>query len=118
VTASAPHAGLGASGPWIDGVVAKHRDLRYRGARRELLGELRPRVATLGGHPWEHGLLLAGGPTGRLRGAAGRWSPEEMGQDWTPVRPERACEVALIGSASAPAALCVVAGFLLLDSCL
>ena len=49
---------------------------------------------TLEGHPWEHGFLLAGGPAGRLRGAAGRWSPEEMEQDWTPVRPELVCEIA------------------------
>jgi len=61
--------------------------------RRELLVELRPLVTTLEEHPWEQGFLLAGGPTGRLPGAAGRWSPE-MEQDWTPVRPERVCEVA------------------------
>jgi ATP-dependent DNA ligase len=62
--------------------------------RRELLGELRPLVTSLEGHPWERGFLLPGSPTGRLRGAAGRWSPEEMEQDWTPVRPELVCEVA------------------------
>jgi ATP-dependent DNA ligase len=134
----------------IDGVVAKHRELRYEPGRRqmvkvkrertaecvvggfrwfvdrplpsslllglyddggdlrhvgiassfsearrhELLAELRPRATALEAHPWEHGFLLAGSPTGRLRGAAGRWSPEEMEQDWTPVRPELVCEVA------------------------
>jgi ATP-dependent DNA ligase len=62
--------------------------------RRVLLEELRPLVTTLAGHPWEQGFLLAGSPTGRLRGAAGRWSPEEMEQDWTPLRPELVCEVA------------------------
>ena len=61
--------------------------------RRQLLAELRPLVTALEGHPWEHGFLLSGGATGRLRGAAGRWSPDEMEQDWTPVRPERVCEV-------------------------
>jgi ATP-dependent DNA ligase len=62
--------------------------------RHELLAELRPRATALSGHPWEHGFLLAGSPTGRLRGAAARWSAEEMEQDWTPVRPELVCEVA------------------------
>ena len=64
------------------------------GRRRELLAELRPLVTSLEGHPWERGFLLPGSPTGRLRGAAGRWSPEEMEQDWTPLRPELVCEVA------------------------
>jgi ATP-dependent DNA ligase len=62
--------------------------------RRELLEELRPLVVPLAGHPWEHGFLLAGSPMGRLKGAAGRWSPAEMEQDWTPVAPMRVCEVA------------------------
>jgi ATP-dependent DNA ligase len=137
-------------GAGIDGVVAKHRELRYEPGRREmvkvkrertadcvvagfrwlvdrplpsslllglfgedsslrhvgiassfsetrrrtLLEELRPHVTPLAGHPWEHGFLLAGSPTGRLPGAAGRWAPEEMEQDWTPVVPELVCEVA------------------------
>jgi ATP-dependent DNA ligase len=136
------------AGRGIDGVVAKHRDLRYEPGRREmvkvkrertaecvvggfrwlvdrplpsslllglydggvlrhvgiasafsearrrqLLGELRPHATALEGHPWEYGFLLAGSPIGRLRGAAGRWAPEEMEQDWTPVRPELVCEV-------------------------
>ena len=61
--------------------------------RRELLERLRPLCVPLAGHPWEHGFLLAGSPAGRLRGAAGRWAPEEMEQDWTPVAPELVCEV-------------------------
>jgi ATP-dependent DNA ligase len=61
--------------------------------RRALLEELRPHVTALSGHPWERGFLLGGGATGKLRGAAGRWSPEEMPQDWTPVVPELVCEV-------------------------
>jgi ATP-dependent DNA ligase len=62
--------------------------------RRELLEELRPHVTELSGHPWERGFLLGGGATGKLRGAAGRWSPEEMEQDWTPLVPNLVCEVA------------------------
>jgi ATP-dependent DNA ligase len=135
-------------GPGIDGVVAKHRELRYEPGRRQmikvkrertadcvvagfrwlidrplpsslllglyggdalqhvgiasaftearrrrLLEELRPHVTDLAGHPWEDGFLLAGSPTGRLRGAAGRWSPQEMEQDWTPLVPRLVCEV-------------------------
>jgi ATP-dependent DNA ligase len=62
--------------------------------RRALLDEIRPYVTDLAGHPWERGFLLGGGTTGKLRGAAGRWSPDEMELDWTPLRPELACEVA------------------------
>jgi ATP-dependent DNA ligase len=72
------------------GIVSSFSEAR----RRELLEELRPLVTQLAGHPWEEGFLLAGSPTGRLRGAGGRWSPEEMEQDWTPLRPELVCEVA------------------------
>jgi ATP-dependent DNA ligase len=66
------------------------------GARRqrEIAAELIPRIVPLEGHPWEHGFLLAGGAGGRLAGAAGRWSPEEMEQDWIPVAPALVCEVA------------------------
>jgi ATP-dependent DNA ligase len=59
----------------------------------QLLGELRPLRVPLEGHPWERGFLLAGSPTGRLRGAAGRWTPE-MTMDWVPVAPIRVAEVA------------------------
>jgi len=64
-----------------------------RRLQQELLDVLRPIVVPLAGHPWERGFLLAGGATGRLRGSAGRWSPD-MTQDWTPVRVELVCEVA------------------------
>jgi ATP-dependent DNA ligase len=57
-----------------------------------LLAELRPRVAPLEGHPWEHGFLVGGGAVGRLRGAAGRWVPG-MTMDWTPVAPVLVAEV-------------------------
>jgi ATP-dependent DNA ligase len=61
--------------------------------RHALLEEVRPHIVPLAGHPWEHGFLLAGGPTGRLRGAAARWSPEDRELDWTPLAPDLVCEV-------------------------
>jgi ATP-dependent DNA ligase len=61
--------------------------------RRDLLAELGPLIVPIEGHPWEHGFLLAGGPTGRLKGSAGRWTPE-MDLEWTPITPERVAEVA------------------------
>jgi ATP-dependent DNA ligase len=63
-----------------------------RTQRIALVGELAPLAAPLGGHPWERGFLLAGGPMGRLKGAAGRWMPG-MPLDWVPLRPERVAEV-------------------------
>lgn len=62
--------------------------------RRELLEAVRPHFTTLENHPWERGFLLTGGALGRLRGAAARWSAEEMELDWTPLSPELVCEVA------------------------
>jgi ATP-dependent DNA ligase len=62
--------------------------------RHELLDELRRHVVPLAGHPWAHGFLVTGSPIGRLKGAAARWSPEEMAQDWTPVAADLVCEVA------------------------
>jgi ATP-dependent DNA ligase len=72
------------------GIVSSFSEAR----RGNLLEELRPYVMDLAGHPWERGFLLGGGSTGKLPGAAGRWSPEEMEPDWTPLRPELVCEVA------------------------
>ena len=136
-------------GGGVDGVVAKHRDLRYRPgvramvkvkrertadcvvagfrrlgelpvvsslmlglydesdrlahvgvvtafpveARRALHEELMRLASPLAGHPWERGFLLEGGPMGRLKGSAGRWTPE-MGLDWQPLAPVRVAEVA------------------------
>src|SRR5215210_3739241 len=62
--------------------------------REQLLKELRPLVVGLEGHPWENGFLTAGSRIGRLKGAAARWVPGEMEQDWTAVEPARVCEVA------------------------
>jgi ATP-dependent DNA ligase len=61
--------------------------------RRELIDELSPHVVPLAGHPWERGFLVCGGATGRLPGAAGRWTPG-MGLDWVPLEPVLVCEVA------------------------
>jgi ATP-dependent DNA ligase len=62
------------------------------GRRRELVAELRPFIAPLSGHPWEHGFLVGGGRLGHLPGAAGRWTPADE-RDWIPLRPELVCEV-------------------------
>ena len=64
-----------------------------RAARRELATALRPLVTDLAGHPWEHGFGLEGGALGRLKGTAGRWTPD-LPRDWVPLRPERVAEVA------------------------
>jgi ATP-dependent DNA ligase len=61
--------------------------------RRELAALLRPLSVRLQGHPWARGFGLGRSPVGRLPGAAGRWDPAEMEQDWIPVRPELVCEV-------------------------
>jgi ATP-dependent DNA ligase len=63
-----------------------------RERRRRLADELRPLAVTLEGHPWQHGFLTGGGPTGRLAGAAGRWTPD-MSLDWLPLAPTRVLEV-------------------------
>ena len=64
---------------------------RARGA--ELLRDVEPHVVALERHPWEQGFLLEGGPTGRLKGAAGRWRPG-MAMDWIPLAPSLVAEVA------------------------
>jgi ATP-dependent DNA ligase len=64
-----------------------------RARRAELRQELAPLVTGLEGHPWEHGFGLEGGALGRLKGTAGRWTPD-LPRDWLPVRPERVAEVA------------------------
>ena len=63
-----------------------------RSVQAALTRDVRPLVAQLEGHPWEEGFLAAGGPTGRLKGAAGRWMPG-MTMDWVPLAPTRVCEV-------------------------
>jgi ATP-dependent DNA ligase len=61
--------------------------------RERLLEEVAPLAAPLDGHPWERGFLVSGGAMGRLKGAAGRWTPE-MERDWVPLAPTLVCEVA------------------------
>lgn len=61
--------------------------------RVALLRELFPLRVPLEEHPWRNGFALEGGPTGRLRGAGGRWAPG-MSLDWVPLAPVRVCEVA------------------------
>jgi len=61
--------------------------------RLELLRELAPLEVPLEAHPWERGFLLEGSAMGRLRGAAARWSPQEMELDWVPLAPLRVCEI-------------------------
>jgi ATP-dependent DNA ligase len=63
-------------------------------ARRALYDLLAPDAVPLAGHPWQRGFNVGHSPVGRLRGSAGRWDPGEMAQDWTPLAPQRACEVA------------------------
>ena len=60
--------------------------------RAQLREELGPLVVPLPGHPWEHGFGLEGGALGRLKGTAGRWTPDQP-RDWVPVRPARVAEV-------------------------
>jgi ATP-dependent DNA ligase len=60
--------------------------------RHAILAELGPLIVPLPGHPWERGFLLGGGNVGRLKGSAGRWTPD-MEQEWTPIAPERVVEV-------------------------
>jgi ATP-dependent DNA ligase len=60
--------------------------------RRALFEELSLLGVPLHGHPWQLGFGIERRPMGRLRGAAGAWTPELV-QDWVPVRPERVCEV-------------------------
>jgi ATP-dependent DNA ligase len=60
--------------------------------RRELFELLAPLAVPLEGHPWERGFLTEGGALGRLRGSAGRWTPE-MSHDWVPVRPDLVAEI-------------------------
>jgi ATP-dependent DNA ligase len=70
------------------GVVAQ----MAKAQRLQLRDELAPLVTDLDGHPWEQGFGLEGGALGRLKGTAGRWTPD-MVRDWVPLRPERVAEV-------------------------
>jgi ATP-dependent DNA ligase len=60
--------------------------------RAALFEQLRTLVVPLEGHPWERGFGLEGGALGRLKGTAGRWTPD-MRRDWVPLRPDLVAEV-------------------------
>ncbi|HET7026663.1 MAG TPA: ATP-dependent DNA ligase [Candidatus Limnocylindrales bacterium] len=60
--------------------------------RIRLFEELSPLRIPLETHPWREGFLIGASPLGRLRGSAGRWTPD-MEHDWVPLAPERVVEV-------------------------
>jgi ATP-dependent DNA ligase len=61
--------------------------------RQDVSRALAPLVQDdLAGHPWEHGFALEGGPQGRLKGSAGRWSPD-LPRDWFALPPVVVAEV-------------------------
>jgi ATP-dependent DNA ligase len=61
--------------------------------RRSLVGELLPHVVPLEAHPWRDGFLIGASPLGRLKGSAGRWTPD-MEHDWIPLDGSLVAEVA------------------------
>jgi ATP-dependent DNA ligase len=60
--------------------------------RERFLEELSPSAIPLSQHPWAGGFAIDPSPLGRLKGAAGRWTPD-MAMDWVPIRLDRVCEV-------------------------
>jgi ATP-dependent DNA ligase len=70
------------------GVVSSFKEQQ----RRELFDELRRIVIPLADHPWKDGFVINASAVGRLRGAAGRWTPDTPA-DWIAIRPERVVEV-------------------------
>jgi ATP-dependent DNA ligase len=83
------------------GLYDEARSLRHVGVvtsfphedRVVLPGVLAPLAVPLEQHPWRGGFLIERSPLGRLKGSAGRWTPE-MEHDWVPLRPERVIEAA------------------------
>ena len=94
-------AGPGAVASLLLGLYDEAGKLRHVGVsssftgklRRELWETVRPWVVPLEGHPWQHGFGIQPRPMGRLRGAAGVWTPDLV-QDWVPLAPALVCEVA------------------------
>jgi ATP-dependent DNA ligase len=92
--------GRRAVGSLLLGLYDGRRELRHIGvasslserARERFLEELSPEAIPLEDHPWAAGFLIEPSPLGRLKGAAGRWTPD-MAMDWVPIRPDRVCEV-------------------------
>jgi ATP-dependent DNA ligase len=60
--------------------------------RERFLDELSPLAIPLDAHPWANGFAIEASPLGRLKGAAGRWTPD-MAMDWVPIALTRVCEV-------------------------
>jgi ATP-dependent DNA ligase len=89
-----------AIGSLLLGLYDEHGRLRHIGvassfseaARARFLDELSASAITLPEHPWAEGFLIDPSPLGRLKGAAGRWTPD-MAMDWVPIRLDRVCEV-------------------------
>jgi ATP-dependent DNA ligase len=84
-------------GLYADGQVLRHVGVASAFAskdRRQLLSDLRGLVVPLEEHPWRDGFGIERSPLGRLKGSAGRWTPE-MEHDWVPLAPVRVCEVAV-----------------------
>jgi ATP-dependent DNA ligase len=52
--------------------------------RRRFLDELSPHAIPLEDHPWAKGFVIERSPLGRLKGAAGTWTPD-MAMDWVPL---------------------------------
>ncbi|MEV4442132.1 ATP-dependent DNA ligase [Streptomyces sp. NPDC049577] len=62
--------------------------------RAELMDELEPlRMPSAEGHPWEDWASAEAQATDRLPGGPSRWTGKKD-LSWTPLRPERVCEVA------------------------
>jgi ATP-dependent DNA ligase len=74
---------------WHVGVVSAFTEE----ARLRFRRTLEPLAVPLERHPWAGGFRIRRSPLGRLKGAAGRWTPD-MEMDWVPLSPERVCEVA------------------------
>jgi ATP-dependent DNA ligase len=89
-----------AIGSLLLGLYDDRGDLRHIGvasslsehARERFLDELSPLAIPLEDHPWARGFLIASSPLGRLKGAAGTWTPD-MAMDWVPIRLDRVAEV-------------------------
>jgi ATP-dependent DNA ligase len=87
-------------GSLLLGLYDDRHDIRHIGVasafseadRARLQDELMPSAIPLEQHPWAEGFLIDRSPLGRLKGAAGRWTPD-MAFDWVPLRPDRVCEV-------------------------
>jgi ATP-dependent DNA ligase len=89
-----------AIGSLLLGLYDDRHELRHIGVasslseeqRDRFLAELSPHAIPLEDHPWGGGFLIEPSPLGRLKGAAGRWTPD-MAMDWVPIRPEEVAEV-------------------------